>query len=201
MAITDFSELVLAVGEHVGRTDLVDVMPRFVRMAEIKLDRELRLRDQEEIDTLTANSDGEITLPTDFLEAKSVVTVSTPPVILPALTEDYSATQYAAGTPRGFVIRGDTMYIRPASAAEVELRYFASIPALETSTNQQNWLLTKYPDIYLYAVIFEAAVFIGDQNRAQAADALAKAAISSAQRLSNMAKMSRARVKVGGLTP
>lgn len=201
MAIADFSELVLAVGEHIGRTDLVDVMPRFVRMAELKLDRELRLRDQEASDDLTTDTDGEVALPTDFLEVRSIYATGSPPIILPALTEDQSIAEYTAGRSKGFIINGDTLKIRPASEVTVRLNYYSSIPALETSTNQVNWLLQKYPDIYLYSVIFEAAVYIGDADRASAADALAKAAISSAERYTKMSKLSRMRVRVGGETP
>jgi hypothetical protein len=201
MAIADYSELVLAVGEHIGKTDLVDVMPRFVRMAELKLNRELRLRDQEVGTTLTANVNGEITLPSDFLEVRSIFTTGSPPIILSAMTEDNAAAEFVAGLPRGFIINGDILRIRPASEAEVRLNYFRDIPALETSTNQVNWLLTKYPDIYLYTVVFEAAVFLNDEARAQAADRLAKAAIASAERYTNMSKLSQARVRVGGLCP
>ena len=200
-AIADFSELVLAVGEHINRTDLVDVIPRFVRMAELKLDRELRLRDQEASDDLTTDSDGEVALPTDFLEVRSIYVTGSPPIIIPALSEDNSIREYTAGTARGFIIEGDTLRIRPAAVATVRLNYFSSIPALETSTNQVNWLLTKYPDIYLYTTIFEAAVYTGDTDRASAADALAKAAIASASRHSKMSKLSRARVRVGGFCP
>lgn len=201
MAIADFSELVLAVGEHINRTDLVDVMPRFVRMAELKLDRELRLRDQEASDDLTTDSDGEVALPTDFLEVRSIYATGSPPTILPALSEDNSIREFTAGPAVGFIINGDTLRIRPASITTVRLNYFSAIPALETSTNQVNWLLTKYPDIYLYSTIFEAAVYTGDTDRASAADALAKAAIASATRYSKMSKLSRGRVRVGGLCP
>jgi hypothetical protein len=200
-AIADFSELVLAVGEHINRTDLVDVIPRFVRMAELKLDRELRLRDQEASDDLTTDADGEVALPTDFLEVRSIYVTGSPPIIIPALSEDNSIMEYTAGTARGFIINGDTLRIRPAAVATVRLNYFSSIPALETSTNQVNWLLTKYPDIYLYTTIFEAAVYTGDTDRAGAADGLARAAIASAMRYSKLSKLSRARVRVGGLCP
>ena len=200
-AIADFSELVLAVGEHINRTDLVDVIPRFVRMAELKLDRELRLRDQEASDDLTTDSDGEVALTTDFLEVRSIYVTGSPPIIIPALSEDNSIREYTAGTARGFIIEGDTLRIRPAAVATVRLNYFSAIPALETSTNQVNWLLTKYPDIYLYTTIFEAAVYTGDPDRAGAADGLAKAAIASAMRYSKMSKLSRGRVRVGGLCP
>lgn len=200
-AIADFSELVLAVGEHINRTDLVDVIPRFVRMAELKLDRELRLRDQEASDDLTTDADGEVALPSDFLEVRSIYVTGSPPIIIPALSEDNSIREYTAGPAVGFIINGDTLRIRPAAVATVRLNYFSSIPALETSTDQVNWLLTKYPDIYLYSTIFEAAVYTGDTDRASAADALAKAAIASAMRYSKMSKLSRARVRVGGFCP
>jgi hypothetical protein len=201
MAIADYSELVLAVGEHINRADIVDAMPRFVRMAELKLNRELRLRDQEAVVTLTPDINGEAALPTDFLEARSVTTQALPPVILPSLTEDNAARKYASGTASGFIINGDTIRIRPAGTASITLRYFTAIPSLEAAANQQNWLLTKYPDVYLYSVIFEACVYTGDEARAQAANQLARAAIASTQRYNAMSKHSMARVRVSGMTP
>lgn len=200
-AITDFSELVLAVGEHINRNDIVDVMPRLVSMAEAKLNRVLRFRDQETSVTLTPDVNGVVTLPTNFLEARSVVTTGNPPIILRAMGEDNANREYIPGEPKGYMLDGANMLILPASQVPVRLNYFAAIPELETATNQQNWLLTKYPDIYLYAVVFEACVYVGDTQRAQASDALTRAAIDSASRFNTMSRVAQSRFRFARRVP
>jgi len=46
----------------------------------------------------------------------------------------------------------------------VGITYFQKIPAL-TSTNTTNWLLDKYPDIYLYGTLCTAQAYLRDDER------------------------------------
>lgn len=200
-AIADYSELVLAVGEHLNNSALVDSMPRFIGMAEAKLNCALRLAEQETTVTLAGNVDGAIPLPDDFLEVKSAATTGAPPIILRAMGADNAARQYQGGDSVGYLIQRGSMLVRPPSQREVVLTYFAAIPPLETATDQTNWLLAKHPDLYLYAVAYEACVYLSDAARAAMVGELVGGAIRSAQRADQMARFSQSRMRFARPVP
>ncbi len=61
------------------------------------------------------------------------------------------------------MIVGDALTALPISANDIELTYYAKVPAL-TSIANTNWLLTKHPAIYLRAALFVAAEWAKDQT-------------------------------------
>lgn len=200
-AIADFSELVLAVGEHIGRNDIVDVMPRFVAMAEVKLNKSLRLRDMDTVVTLTPDTNGEVPLPADITEIRSVVTVSTPPIILRAMGLDNANREYVNTLPAGYVVQGNVLRIEPAGQTPIKISYYAAIPALETATNQTNWLLSGYPEIYLYATAVEACIYTGDGERAALAAKLLSDAVNAAERSNTILRMGQSRLRFNRRVP
>jgi hypothetical protein len=68
------------------------------------------------------------------------------------------------------------LYPAPTQAWNVELTYYAGIPAL-TATNTSNWLLTSFPDLYLWGALAEAWNYYEDDEQLQKAAALLKDAI------------------------
>ena len=54
----------------------------------------------------------------------------------------------------------------PAPGADMELRmvYYARIPHLGP-TQPSNWLLAKYPDVYLYSVLVQSMPYLKDDAR------------------------------------
>lgn len=200
MAISDYSELVLATGEYVNRTDLVDVIPRFIALAETKFNRALRLRDQETIISVTPGVDGAVTLPADFLDIRSVVTQGVPPIVLRAMGPDAANATYYGGNPIGYTITQDKLVIEPPSQTALTISYFAAIPAL-TEAAPTNWLLTKHPDIYLYATVAETLAYLRDAEGASAAIALMRDSVDAAQRADMMSRYSASRLRLPGATP
>ena len=53
MAFDDFLDLRTGVFEQIGRSDIADVFPRLTKLAEARLNRELRCREQITEATLT----------------------------------------------------------------------------------------------------------------------------------------------------
>ena len=200
MAIADYSELILATGEHVNRTDIVDTAPRFVTMAEVKLNRTLRLRDQETLVTSTPDANGVVALPSDFLEIRSVVTQANPPIVLRAMGADSANEIRTGGQPIGYTITQSDLVLEPPSERVLLISYYASIPAL-TSAAPTNWLLTKHPDIYLYATAFEAFMFLRDPEGAKIASDLLRGSIDDAKRADAMGRYSVSRLRLPGSTP
>ena len=65
----------------------------------------------------------------------------------------------------------------PDSAYSADLLYYAKVPTL-TDAAPTNWLLTNYPDIYLYGALIHSAPFLKEDERAQTWAALYSSAVS-----------------------
>lgn len=200
MAIADYSELILAIGEYVNRTDLVDVAPRFIALAETKLNRRLRFRDQEIVLSATPDVNGVVPLPSDFLEVRAVMTTGSPPRILHAVGPDIAAGIHTAGLPIGFIIAGENLFLEPASQTPVFITYYRSIPPL-TEAAPTNWLLSKHPDIYIYASAFEAFTYLRDADGAALAAGLLNDSVRAADRANQMSRYATARVRFAVAPP
>lgn len=168
MAITTYSELQQAVQDWINRGDMSSVVTSWIANAESRLNRRIRCRSMETTAALTLNSAGEATIPTDFLEEKTLL-VSSSPEAWPEYVESDSAEflfKYRpyAGTQYWSII-GTTVKVKPAYEGAATLYYFQKIPALSVS-NTTNWLLTKAPDVYVYAAALEGAIYLRDEAAA-----------------------------------
>lgn len=168
MAIASYSDLKSSIQSWMyDRSDLAAVTGDFITLCEGDINRVLRAREQLTVTTLTLDSNSQASLPSDYLEYRSVVAQTTPRVVLDPVSPGYRDDVYpfrSSSYPKVFTIDGAKLMVLPATTSSIELEYFASVPALSES-NTTNWLLTKFPNIYLYGSLKHAAVFIGDDNR------------------------------------
>jgi hypothetical protein len=67
-----------------------------------------------------------------------------------------------AGSPRYFAVTGSQVVCWP-EAGSIQGTYYEVIPDL--ATNSTNWLLTRHPDLYLFASLVEAALYMQDDSR------------------------------------
>jgi len=166
MAITTYSELVTALGAWTNtRSDLTALWPDFIALFEARMNRLIRVPEMEAESTSTTTEET-LALPTDFLAIREVrVDGEAVPSMNPqALRQLY--LESTASSPLGYTIVGTNLLFQPApsSSIEVGITYFQKIPAL-TSTNTTNWLLDKYPDIYLYGTLCTAQAYLRDDER------------------------------------
>jgi len=193
MAFTDFIDLQTAVIEQVGRPDIADVMPRLVLLTEARLNRELRTRDQVTETTLTVAS-GTVALPADFMEAIGMFDADGGEYVQQPIQ------MMKDGHDRGFyAISGATIICNTDGAKRFS--YYAKIPTLTASMTASNWLLQKFPGVYLYGVTFEATKHMRDIEGAQAAKALFDMELKEAAADDFSARYSRARIRLPGVTP
>lgn len=193
MAFADFIDLQTAVIEQVRSPDVADVMPRLVSLTEARLNRELRTRDMMAQATVTIAS-GTATLPTDFLAAIGLFDS--------AGVEYHEQPIHALkeGRDLGFyAISGGNILCNSDGAKT--LNYYASIPTLTSSMTATNWLLTKFPGVYLYGVSTEAAKYLRDVEGAAALKALYDLELAEAKAADADARYSRARIVLPGVTP
>lgn len=171
MTIANYSELIAAIGDELNRDDLTSVIPTWIKLTEARYNRKLRVRYM--VKRAIATLDNEyIAVPTDWLEAKNIqVNTSQGPIKLEYLTLE-QADEYKrsignkSGTPKYFSLVGDQFEIipSPTTGAQVELAYYAKIPAL-TETNTTNWLLNEWPDLYFYGALIHSAPYLKDDPR------------------------------------
>jgi hypothetical protein len=118
---------------------------------------------------VTVASNAYVTLPGDVLECRRLLITSTDPdVILKYKTPDELQRLYpytTTGQPVYYTIIGSSIQFAPIpdAAYSLELTYKQSLPNL--AANSTNWLLTAYPDAYLYGSLLAAQGYIYDDAR------------------------------------
>ncbi|RAS13549.1 hypothetical protein [Ensifer adhaerens] len=199
MTISDYASLLVDAGEYSGRNDFAHLFPRFVGLAELKLNRGLRVADMEVTDTVTLTA-GSGPLPADFLEAREVKNANGIPIRAVALQQQTASYMGRSGIPAGYAIIGNTINVAPSADGDLTMTYYGKIPPL-TATAPTNWLLTKAPDVYLYALVTEISIWAKDVDSAQAAQQLMSLALSGLGIQDERARWGNAQVVVGGVTP
>lgn len=170
MALTSYTELKTSIANYLNRSDLTSVIPDFITLAESKLNRILRLRVmQKRVSTTTTADDAFIDLPSDFLEMVQFFVDSNPNAILDYVnpTEiELNNLQDSSGTPQQYTIMGNEIKLNPIpdSTYTLKLSYFGKIPALSNS-NTTNYILSNYPQVYLYGALVEAQPYIINDER------------------------------------
>lgn len=169
MALGNYTELKEAVADWLARSDLDDRIPDFIRMAEAMFNREIRHRSmQARSETTLTAGDSYVGLPANFREMITVTVESDPRRVLDPINQLDFDRRYgnAQGLPRGYYIAGDEIRIGPPSDSDytLEILYYQNIPPLG-GTQTNNWLLTDWPDVYLYGALIHTAPFIKEDSR------------------------------------
>ncbi len=171
MAITTFAELKTAVQDWAERSDLSSKVPDFVTLADMRIRKalaSLRLREMETTTDVTPSS-GACTLPTDFLAMKRVQSRTSVARRLEYKTQDWLDEAYPDGTegdPAFYTVTGASLYMYPLTTSDIRLTYYA-YPAVLSDSNTTNWLLAKYPDVYLYGTLVELETYAGNDAALQ----------------------------------
>ena len=202
MAIATYAQLQATVTEYLARSDLSSLIPDFIAMAHSDINARLRVRQMETIATLTP-VDGVVSLPADYLEYRRVVDTGSPRrdlrYIAPTLA-DQTYPDRQAGRAADFTIVGDSLYTFPLAGSDIELTYFAAVPALSDS-NTTNWLLTKRPELYLRLTLAQGFQFIRNAEKAAENLQIAEMVFASMDREDTTANYARASVRLGRVTP
>ncbi|MFU2327736.1 hypothetical protein [Pseudomonas sp. NFX98] len=170
MSITNYSELQTAVASWLNRSDLTANITDFITLAEAQLSAEVQGRLMDTKTTLsTVIGVNTVALPTDMLEMRRFVVAGAGDQPLSYRTPDEISVEFPndyAGQPIVFTVIGANAELSPIPDAvySLELTYRQRIPALSVS-NTTNWLLTNWPNAYLYACLLAAAPFIMNDER------------------------------------
>lgn len=168
MSIGTYSELKSAVAAWIKRSDLTDRIPDFIRLAEIRLKSVIDLRVLElTTDLSTTPSDATIPLPTDFKSPIALwIADINPQEQLGQLLPQSMPYNTTPNRPQYWCIDDHTIRFQcPANNTyPIKFRYSQLFELSDTNTT--NYVLTDFPDVYLFGALFEAADYTQDNDNA-----------------------------------
>jgi hypothetical protein len=184
MSLSNYSDLKTTVANYLGRSDLTAQIPTFISLAEIRLARQLRLRQMlKVVSSTTTAGDGTVGLPSDFLSVRDFYVDVSPRQPLSylspsAFTRD--ARPHESGKPIFYTQRGLEFELapKPDTAYVVVMLYYAKPTAL-SDTNASNVFMANCPDALLYAALLEAEPYIMNDARLATWTQLYSSAITS----------------------
>lgn len=193
-----YTGLKASVADFLNRTNLTAQIPDFIRIAEVRTYRTIRIPPMEVVTTpQTGLTTGRITVPTDFLELKSMVLVTDPPKeLMRRPLAEVRALNSPTGRPRAFS-RLDQEWIfgpLPDQQYDVEIFYYKELAQLVTTTNETNYFTVSAPDILLFGALREAARFMKDDTEFQRWSQLYRTAVAELQQFSDRAEWAGSRL-------
>lgn len=170
MAISTYAELQTAVGNWLNRGDLAAVIPDFISLCEAKINRTTRLLQAEAIVNLsTSTSSRLVAFPSGMQELLDLS------IVIPNANDSQDQLTYISPDRMTWEVTNIPQQPELYTIRDkIELNsYSDQVYALKAHIRQKwdiassgtNWLLTNYPDIYLYGSLAEAAPYIKDDAR------------------------------------
>ncbi len=157
--ISTLAELRDMVREMVRRPDLTSAqIDNLIALAEARINDTLFVREREADATFTTAANvTTITLPADFYRVRSLK------VTHGGQQREIDSVSLAkvdtveVGAPQGYTVGASSIRLSPCpdGAYDIALVYWTLIPSL-TDAAPTNWLLTRAPNVYLFATCAEA---------------------------------------------
>ena len=172
MALTNYSDLQSTIASYLARSDLTAMIPDFIRLAETRLRRELRLRQMLKVVTTTAVAgDPTVELPIDFLQMRDLHVATNP-----AATLEYQSPSNLfrnsrstdTGLPAQYTVLAQEFQLAPIPDSDytLEMLYYAA-PVFMSSTVPSNTFMSICPDLLLYGALGEAEPYLMNDTRLQ----------------------------------
>jgi hypothetical protein len=168
MAISTYAELQTAVANWVDRADIGSRIPEFISIAESRINRRLRCREQEaEASVSLTGGTRTAALPNDFSEVRRLYLDSSPIRWLEYIDPNEYWRRYVSSTtskPAVFTIEGTNLVFGPIpdSSYTAKLQYYRTLPALSTSAHG---VFVSNPDLYLYGALTATEPFLKNDKR------------------------------------
>lgn len=195
MALSTWTELKAALADHLTRDNLTDQIPDFIRLAEV--DVTARFREGGGVRQMICRAQAVIDeeyegVPANYAGVKAMSIISTDPdqpliFVDAAELRDLKGSDPTPGKPTRYCIIGPEFQFFPApdQAYTVELIVFENIPTLGVS-RATNWLLDRFPNVYLYGALTQAALYLGSDPRLSDWSAAYGSAVEAVRRLDLM---------------
>ena len=170
--IMNLATLLVALEEYLARDDLQSYAPLFIQAAEGRFNTDLKVVDMHKSTGAVDLANGSVPVPPDLIDWVAVEWM--PPAGSPqrplmlryveADSPEFRTRHRPNGPAQFYTLLAGKVRVMPAAAGKLELTYYSRIPAL-TEAAPTNWLITKAPEVYLYATLMEAALFQKDEEK------------------------------------
>lgn len=170
MAFTSYTTLKSTIADYLARSDLTTQIPDFIRLAEERLRRDLRIRQMLKVVTAsTVADDATVSLPADFLAMKDLHLDTTPVSVLKfQSTSNFfrNARVTEKGVPTMYTLLGSEFQFAPIpdTAYTLKMVYYYK-PELLSDSNASNLFLANCPDLLLYGALAEAEPYLMNDER------------------------------------
>jgi hypothetical protein len=187
MALDTYTNLQAAVANWMHRKNLTGDIPDFITLAETRIKALLEMRLQNTNGTVnTVLGVATAAAPIGLINIRSMSIPNVRPTIK-YVTPDQFAIDFADGrsaSPYSYTLIGGQLYFGPVpdAAYAVAVTYEAEFVPL-SDTQQTNIVLTKWPNVYLWGALKEAANFARDASYEATCESNFLSAIESANRL------------------
>ena len=174
MALDTYANLKTSIESWLDNNDLTDYIDDFIRIAEARHYREVRIREMLVREPLVVNN-RYVDVPTDFLAAKVIrlltdfARLKMTQLSIDALTDKSKITD---GIPKFFTVHEQIEFDRdPDQSYTGEIIFYAPLDPLGDG-NPDNDLLLRAPDVYLYSCLSASAPLLHDDERIATWEAL-----------------------------
>ena len=168
---TDYATLQTTIANYLARSDLTATIPEFIRLAEDRLARDLRIRQMLQIaNTTITSTDGTVEIPADFLGMKDIHISSSNPiqtVTFQSPSNFFRNTRaLTSGLPTFYTALGSEFRFAPigSSTDTIQMLYYVKPPYMSSTVSSNLWLANT-PDLLLYAALGEAEPFLMNDER------------------------------------
>ena len=172
MGLSTYSDLKTTVANYLGRSDLTTQIPDFIRLAEDRLRRELRIRQMLKVVTApTTGGDATVSLPADFLQIRDIHITGNPVFTLEYMSPSSffrNSRSVDSGVPVNYTVLASEFQLAPVpdSAYTLKMLYYAKPDYLSDSVTS-NVFLANCADALLYGALAEAEPYLMNDARLQ----------------------------------
>lgn len=167
MALDNYTDLQEAIADYLD-DDLTDQIKDFIRLAEARHRREIRIREMVKRESITVNA-RYIDFPTGFLEARNLRIITNPMRVLSEVSvhEMNLRRRDETGLPSFVTFHEQIEFdVVPDSAYSGEIIFYKAVDRLSDSV-ATNDILDIAPDAYLYGALLASAPFLLNDERVQ----------------------------------
>jgi len=203
MALANYGDLKTRIADFMFDAGIVDTEAAdIVTLSQAMLNTTLRSREMVTSVDLSPTA-GVFTLPTDYAQWRMVVEKASQRRPLEYITMEEAEEVYPdrpSGLGQYFTITGSSLRVFPTITNDINFVYYARLGAF-ASDSATDWLLTRYPHVYLCAGQMVAAEFIKDDAEYAKHAAALERYISMIHGQDDAAEIASAGLHIQSITP
>jgi hypothetical protein len=177
----NYEDLQDVVATYLQRANLTAQIPLFIQLAEARLGSIIKTLPQQvalPYALVPALGTNVITLPSDF---GALIRATYKNIPLKFISPEQMDMEHTMHHSHEFTLVGSNFFLQTLvdGCSTLTLYYFQALQGLSDS-NESNWLLEDYPNLYLYSTMLEAVTYLMDDERIQVWEELLSEAIQEA---------------------